>query len=149
MERVARELHAGVAVAVERVAAVARVARRVGAAPAEEAHAGRHGEGDRHAVVVQAVVLLVRVHPDHGEDDGQDGEGRQHDAEHDLADAPAVHLDAGAAELPDAVGGIAWLGRCRPRSGGGRHRDRAIVVAAPRGRPARPGPRERACTGAR
>ena len=115
-------------------------------APAEEAHAARHGEGDRHAVIVQAVVLLVRVHADDGEDDGQDGERRQHDAEHDLTDAPAVHLDPGAAQLPDAVAGLAAALPAAVRGGGG-HRDRAIVVAAPRGRPARPGPRATAGRG--
>ena len=95
---------------------------------------------------MQAVVLLVRVHADDGEDDGQDGQRRQHDAEHHLTDAPAVHLDAGAAELPDAVGGLA--ARSLPAAVGeevviaiGR-----IVVAAPRP-PSAPGPPARPVTG--
>ena len=135
MEQVTRELLA-VAVAVECVAAVARVARRVGPAPSEEAETSRHGEGDRHSVAVEAVVLLVRVHPDDREDDRQDGERREHDSDHDLADPSGVHMDPGATQLADAISrlaaasGTAWHGRCRPPGGGGGHCDREIVVAA-------------------
>ena len=96
---------ARVGLAVEGVGAVARVPRRVAPAAAEKPQAPRHREGDRHAVVVQAVVLLVRVDPDDGEDDDEDGERDEHDPERHLTDAPAVDRHAGAAELPDTTPG--------------------------------------------
>ena len=64
---------------------------------------------------MEAVVLLVRVHPDDGEDDREDGERRQHDAEGDPAHAPGVDLDPGAAQLPDAI--VRWARRS-PAAGG-------------------------------
>jgi hypothetical protein len=55
---------------------------------------------------VEAVVLLVRVHPDNGEDDRQDGERDEHDPDDHPADPPAVHRHTGAAQLPDTIGGL-------------------------------------------
>ena len=59
---------------------------------------------------METVVLLVRVHADDGEDDRQNGQRRQHDPERHLADTPAVHLDAGPAQLPDPLVGPVALG---------------------------------------
>ena len=103
MERVARELHAGVVLSVKGVGATTGVPRSVAAAAAEKAQASRHREGDRHAVVVEAVVLLVRVDPDNREDDRQNGERDEHDPDRHLADTPGVDGDAGTAELPDPI----------------------------------------------
>src|ERR1700735_1739221 len=105
VEGVAWEL-LGVALRVEGVGPVARVPRRVAPTAAEEAQAARHREGDGHSVVVQAVVLLVRVDPDNGEDDGENEERREHHADGHLAYTATVHRHTGAAQLADTIGGL-------------------------------------------
>ena len=127
VERVARELLVDVAVPVERVAAAARVAGRVGAAATEEAQATRHREGDRHAVVVQAVVLLVRVHPTTVKTTARTASVASTDPDAPTwpTRRPSTGI-AGAAQLPDAIGGRARPcrgRRCRRRTG------REVVIA--------------------
>ena len=123
---------------VERVGPMARVPGCVAPTPSEEAETSGDGEGHGHAVVVQMIVLLVRVHADDGEDDGQNGEGGQHDPEGHLAHQAAVHRHAGPAQLTDSVQGLSVSGgigspvavvvRGRGWSGGGRHCHRGMVA---------------------
>ena len=103
----------GIAVAVERVAAMARVARCVAAAAPEEAEA----PGDRHrhwdAAVVECVDLLVRVHRGDGKDDDQHEQGRGDQSDDDLPDAAAVELHVGSAQRADSLGAPTHTGVAR------------------------------------
>jgi hypothetical protein len=146
VKRVARELLC-VGLAVEGVGPVAGVPGRVAPAATEEAEAARHSEGHGDAVVVEAVVLLVRVDPDNGEDDRENEQRHEHDPDGHLTHAPAVHRHTGAPQLPDAIGGLDVGGIvvggvvCRwGRLGGGHHDrvDRSGVLRPPRCGPSAP-----------
>jgi hypothetical protein len=111
----------GVAGAVDREAAGARVADRIAAAASHEPET--FGDGDRHrdAVVVELVDLAVLVDPGHGEHDDENGQGHQTEADHDLTDFAGVVVDAGPPQRREGLVG-------RPgRAGGSRCGSGALI----------------------